>query len=161
MKLYIRQHVFTWGDKFDVCDEYGGARYYVYGDVFTWGKKLHITDGFDRELYYISQRILTWMPAYELYRGGGDGVFAGTVHKNFTFFFCRYTVDGLGWTVEGDFTDHEYSITDGAGNIVATVSKQWFTWGDTYEIAIDERYDMQELDVLAVVLCVDAACHSE
>ena len=159
MKLYIRQRIFSWGDKFDVVDEYGNSRYFVYGDVFTWGKKLHITDPWDREVYYISQPILLWMPTYELYRGGKNGTYTGTVHKKFTLFFCRYTVDGLGWTVEGDFTDHEYEIKDGADRTVATISKKWFTWGDSYEIAVAD--DTHELDALAVMLCIDAACHSE
>ena len=158
MNLYLKQRVFSWGDKFDVRDEYGNVRYYVYGDVFTWGKKLHICDTAGNELYYISQRLFTFLPKYELYRGGENGIYIGEVKKEFTLFLCEYTVDTLGWTVSGDFFDHEYSVTKG-GQKIASVSKQWFTWGDTYEISIADARD--ELDVLAVILTVDATCHSE
>ena len=35
MKLYIKQKVFSWGDKFTVKDEAGRDRYYVEGEIFT------------------------------------------------------------------------------------------------------------------------------
>ena len=38
MNLYIKERVFTWGDKFDVCDRNGNPKYYVEGEVFSWGK---------------------------------------------------------------------------------------------------------------------------
>ena len=42
MKLYIKQKVFSWGDKFTVKDATGRDRYYVEGEIFTFGKKLHV-----------------------------------------------------------------------------------------------------------------------
>lgn len=42
MKLYIKQKVFSCGDKFTVKDEAGHDRYYVEGEIFTCGKKLHL-----------------------------------------------------------------------------------------------------------------------
>ena len=29
MNLYIKERIFTWGDKFDVCDHNGTPKYYV------------------------------------------------------------------------------------------------------------------------------------
>ena len=45
MKLYIKQKVFSWGDKFTVKDVNGEDRYFVEGEIFSWGKKLHGDDG--------------------------------------------------------------------------------------------------------------------
>ena len=45
MKLYIKQKVFSWGDKFTVKDEAGRDRYYVEGEIFTFGRKLHVYEG--------------------------------------------------------------------------------------------------------------------
>ena len=44
MKLYIKEKVFSWGDKFTVKDAYGEDKYIVEGEVFSWGKKLHVYD---------------------------------------------------------------------------------------------------------------------
>ena len=38
VRLYIKQKVFSWGDKFTVRDENGRDRYYVEGEIFTFGK---------------------------------------------------------------------------------------------------------------------------
>lgn len=35
MKLYIKQKVFSWGDKFTVKDVNGEDRYFVEGEIFS------------------------------------------------------------------------------------------------------------------------------
>ena len=42
MKLYIKQRIFTWGDKFSIYDENGNEKYYVEGEILTFGKKLDL-----------------------------------------------------------------------------------------------------------------------
>ena len=150
MKLYIKQKVFSWGDKFRVYDENENDRYYVEGEVFTFGKKLHLCEPGGMELAYIHQKVWSFRPRYFISRSGFD---AAEVVKEFTFFRDKYTVDGLGWTVEGNFWAHEYEISDGLGT-VAAISKRWFTWGDTYEIDIKDPAD--EIMALCVVLIIDA-----
>jgi hypothetical protein len=66
MKLYIKQKVFTFGDKFSVYDENGDERYYVEGEVFTFGKKLHLYSLGGRELAYIEKKLLTFLPIVTL-----------------------------------------------------------------------------------------------
>ena len=57
MNLYIKERVFTWGDKFDVCDRNGQMKYYVEGEIFSWGKKLHVYDRYNREVAFIKQKL--------------------------------------------------------------------------------------------------------
>ena len=155
MKLYIKQKVFSWGDNFRIYDEYENDMYYVKGEVFTFGKKLHLyaTDG--KELSYIHQKVMSFLPRYFINRNGED---IAQVIKEFTFFRQEYTVEGLGWTVEGDFWAHEYQINSERG-VVATISKHWFTWGDTYEIDIADGID--EVMALSVALIIDAVIDSQ
>ena len=150
MKLYIKQHVFTWGDKFSIYDEAGNEKYRVEGEVFTLGKKLHLYDLQGIELAFIEQEIFTFLPQYHISR---NGMQIAEVVKEFTFFKHEYTVNGLGWNVHGDFWDHEYEIADN-GRTVASVSKEWMTWGDSYEIRFGA--DVDEIAALAVVLVIDA-----
>lgn len=155
MKLYIQQHVFTWGDKFSIYDEAGNEKYYVEGEIFTWGKKLHLYSTSGTELAFIEQEVLTFLPKYHISKGGME---VAEVVKEFTFFHPEYTVNGLGWKVHGDFFDHEYEITNGLGT-VAAVSKEWFTFGDAYEISIADHVD--EVTALAVVLVIDACIDAQ
>ena len=150
MDLYMKQRVFSWNDRFTIYDSNGKDRFYVEGEMFSWGKKLHLYDLYGNELIFITQKVLTFLPKYEIYMGGQ---YIAEVVKEFTFFKHRYTVNGLDWSVYGDFFDHEYVIENESREI-ASVSKQWFTWGDTYEISIP--YDTDELAALAVVLVIDA-----
>ena len=155
MNLDIKERVFTWGDKFDVCDQNGTPKYYVEGEVFSWGKKLHVYDRFDREVAFIKQELFTWMPTYTVYVNQNE---VAQIRREFSFFRPRYCVDGLGWDVEGSFWEHEYQITQNGRNIVS-IEKEWMTWGDTYELSIAD--DADEIVALAVVLTIDCVVEQQ
>lgn len=150
MKLYIKQKVFSWGDKFRIYDENENDKYYVEGEVFTFGKKLHLYSRVGNELAFIHQKVWSFLPKYFISRNGTD---VAQVIKEFTLFRQEYTVEGLGWNVHGNFWAHEYEISS-SGRTIASISKHWFTWGDTYEIDIAD--DADELIALCVVLIIDA-----
>ena len=154
MKLYLKQHVFTFGDQFTVYDERGNDRFYVDGEVFTFGKKLHIKDLAGNELIYIEQKVFSFLPTYHIYRGDVE---VAEVVKEFAFFRHEYSIGGLNWHISGDVFDHEYSMDDGQYTI-ATVSKEWFTWGDAYEIDVHES--VEPILALAVALVIDACMDS-
>jgi uncharacterized protein YxjI len=150
MKLYIRQKVFSWGDKFHVFNEFEEDQYCIKGEVFTLGKKLHLYDMSGDELAFIHQKVMSFRPKYYISRNGVD---IAQIIKKFTFFRQEYLVDGLGWTVSGDFWAHEYEIS-AIGRTIASISKRWFSWGDTYEIDIAD--DADKVMALCVVLVIDA-----
>lgn len=155
MELYMKQKLFSWGDKFHIYDQDGNERYYVEGEVFSFGKKLHIYDHSGDEVAMIRQKVLSFLPKYYIEKNGQQ---LAEVVKKFTFFKPEYTVNGPDWTVKGDFFDHDYDVL--SGNIpVATVSKEWFTWGDAYKINIFSFAD--EITALAVVLVIDACLEAE
>ena len=155
MKLYIKQKVFSWRDKFRIYDEFGNDRYYVEGEVFTFGKKLHLLSADGRELAFIHQKVLSFLPKYFINRNGED---VAQVVKEFTFLKQKYSVSGLGWSVDGDFLAHEYQIRSG-GSVIAGITKKWFSWGDSYEIDIADGAD--EIMALSVVLIIDAVIDSQ
>jgi len=151
MKLYLKQKVFSWRDRFFAKDEYGNDRYAVEGELFTWGKKLHIYDANGNEAAFIRQKIFSWLPRYFVEI---DGRVVCEIVKEFTFFKPSYRLEGLSWRVEGDFFAHEYSLYDNNRQIMR-MSKKWFTWGDSYELDIADARD--ELLCLCVTLAVDCA----
>ena len=154
MKLYIKQKVFSWGDKFTVKDEAGRDRYYVEGEIFTWGKKLHVYDIAGREVAFIKQEVWSWMPRFYVFCGNRQ---VAEIKKEFTFFFPKYSIDGLGWEIDGSFMAHEYEITKN-GYPIVSISKEWMTWGDSYELNIANPAD--EILSLAVVVTIDCVMES-
>ena len=91
MKLYIKQKVCSWGDKFRIYDAYENDKYYVEGEVFTLGKKLHLYSLSGDELAYIHQKLWSFLPKYFISQNGED---VAQVIKEFTFFRQEYTVEG-------------------------------------------------------------------
>lgn len=149
MRLYIREKVFSWGDKFSVKDESGRDRYTVEGEVFTWGKKLHVYDMCGNEVAYIAEKLFTWMPRYRVWIGGRE---IAEIRREFTFFYPKFRIDGLAWEIDGSFWEHNYEITQNGVPIVS-IRKEWMTWGDSYEL--DIRDPANELLALAVVVTID------
>lgn len=154
MKLYIKQKVFSWNDKFTVKDLHGNDKYIVEGEIFSWGKKLHVFDMTGREVAFIKQEVWSFLPRFYVYM---NGIEVAEIKKEFTFLFPKYTIAGLGWDIDGSFMAHEYEITK-AGRTIVGISKEWMTWGDSYELDITDPVD--EIIALAVVLTIDCVTES-
>ena len=155
MKLYIKERIFTIGDKFSVMDATGQEKYFVEGEIFTWGKKLHVYDRHGREVAFIKQELFTFMPCYCVFVNGRE---IARVRKEFTFFRPRYYVEGLNWDVEGNYWQHEYTVSKNGRSIVS-IEKEWMTWGDSYELTIAD--DADEIVALAVVITIDCVVESQ
>ena len=149
MKLYIREKVFSWGDKFTVKDACGNDKYIVQGEVFSFGKKLHVYDRNGREVAFIKQEVWSWLPKYYVFCNDRQ---VAEIKKEFTLFFQKYSIAGLGWEINGSFMAHDYEITKN-GYPIVSISKEWMTWGDSYELSISNPQD--EIVALAVVLTID------
>ena len=154
MKLYIKQKVFSWNDKFTVVDGTGQTRYTVEGELFSFGKKLHVYDELGSEVAFIEQKLFSFKPRYYVYVCGEQ---VAEVVKEITFLRHMYRIEGLGWEVDGDLLAHNYQITCD-GKYIVSINKEWMSWGDSYELDINEGES--EIMALAVVLCIDCAMAS-
>lgn len=150
MKLFIKQKVFSWKDKFTVKDETGADRYFVEGEIFSFGKKLHVYDAHQTERIFLQQKVWSFLPRFFVFV---DGLQVAEIVKEFTFLKQKYSVLGLNWEVNGNFWAHDYEILN-QGHVVVTIKKEWLTWGDTYVLDIGDARD--EINALAVVLAIDA-----
>ena len=159
MRYLMRQKFLSWGDDFTIQDESGQDVFFVDGKVFSLGNQLSFQDMQGNELAFIRQKLLAWGPTYEIH---SQGQLRAIVKKAvFTLFHCSFSVDVPGpgdLEATGDFTDHEYQF-ERAGDTVATVSKRWFSWTDSYGVEIAEGED--DILILASTVVIDMACHEE
>jgi len=111
------------------------------------------------QLAFIKQKLLSWGSTYEIYR---DDRHHATVQKElFTFFKCSFVVhvdDQDDLDAEGDLSDHEYVISR-TGDPIASISKQWFEWADTYGVDIADGEDA--VLILASTVAIDLSCHGD
>ena len=84
MKLYIKQKVFSFRDRFTVKDERGIDMFQIMGEIFSFGKVLHIHDMNECRLLTIRQKLFTLMPRFVIER---DGNVIAEIAKDFSFFF--------------------------------------------------------------------------
>lgn len=151
MKLYIKQKVFSLADKFTVKDEAGNDRWLVQGEFFSLGKRLHVYDTEGRERAMLKQKVFSFLQTYDIFR---DGVQEARLCREFSLMRQSYRVEGLPWRLQGDFLSHSYTLYDGEETLM-TLSKEWFTWGDSYVLDITGNAD--ELLCLCIMLGVDCA----
>jgi uncharacterized protein YxjI len=159
MRYVLKQKLLSWGDDFFIRDAAGNDVYFVDGKALSFGDQLSFQDLHGNELAYIKQQVFAWGKTYEITRAGE--LMAVVKKELFALFHHRFTVDVPGpndLEAEGDFTDHEYMFRRG-DHVVATVSKKWFSWTDTYGIDIDD--DEDQVLVLASAVVVDQACHPD
>ena len=159
MRYVMQQKLLAMGDDFQIRDERGRDVYFVDGRALSIGDRLSFRDMAGNELADIRQKLLAWGRTYEIHR---DGALVAVVKKAmFTLFRHRFSVDVPGpddLEAEGDFIDHEYQFRRGE-RVVATVSKRWFAWRDTYGIEVADGED--DLLILASAVVIDMACHPD
>lgn len=151
MKLYIKEKVFSWSDKFTVKDEYGEDRYTAQGELISLGKKLHVYDRFGEEVITIRQKLVSLLPRYTIYVRGRE---LGQLVKKLSFLRPKYVLEGTGWEINGDFMTLTFHVTQ-RGVPIFSIHKAWMSWGDSYEMDIPDPG--MELQALAVVLAIDCA----
>jgi uncharacterized protein YxjI len=159
LRYVMKERLFSFGDDFAIRDASGHEVYFVDGKAFSIGNQLSFQDMQKNEVASIRQKLLSWGPTYEIYRSGER--VAVVKKKLFTLFSCTFTVDVPGpddLTAEGRFTEHEYTSKRG-GAAVATVSKKWFSWTDTYGVDIANGQD--DVLILAATVVIDMACHPD
>jgi uncharacterized protein YxjI len=159
MRYVMRQKLLSLADNFTIKNEQEQDVFLVKGKLFSFGDKLSFQDLAGNELAFIEQRLLNWSPTYELWKQGE--LLAVVKRELFSFIHHRFTVDVPGpndLEAEGDFLDHEYTIARG-DQVVATVSKRWFSWTDTYGVEVGDGQD--DVLVLATAVVVDMVCHDD
>ena len=159
MRYVMKEKLFAWGDDFTIQDEHGRDVFFVDGKALSFGDQLSFQDMQGNELAFIKEKVFAWGKTFEIHR---SGTLAAVVKKElFTLFKCHFTVDVPGpndLEAHGDFLDHEYEFRRG-DETVAAVSKQWFSWADTYGVDVADGEDA--VLILASAVVVDQACHPD
>lgn len=150
MKLLFQQRMFSWFDSYDIYYENGETAYTVKGQL-SWGHCLKIYDPQGYEVGTVKEKVLAFLPRFEVYLGDR---YLGMIRKEFTLFVSQFTIDFLGWQVDGGFLEWDYTVRSREGQTVAVISKELFHWTDTYVIDVADPRDA--LPALMLVLAIDA-----
>lgn len=156
MLYLMKQKIWSIGDQYTIQDAAGSDVFRVRGQVFSMGDKLAFEDMNGQELAFIRQRLLHLRPTYEIYRGGQ--LFAEVV-RELSLFKSRFSVDVPGpndYEIRGNFLAHEFEFYR-SGRSAARVSKEYFSWSDTYGVETAAGED--DVTILATAVVIDLVCH--
>lgn len=150
MKYYIKEHPFSIKGKFDIYNQFEEALYHCEGE-FALTRKLHLYDKLNKEVAFIQAKLFSLHSRHFIEREGFETV---EMNKAVTI-RPHYYLEKLGWEIEGNFWEHDYTIKCG-DKVIASVTKQWFKLVDCYEIDISDADDVDDIYVLCAVLVIDS-----
>jgi uncharacterized protein YxjI len=149
----LRRRIFAIGEDFWVQNERGENVFRVDQQMLRIRETFALHDLNGNELATVDRKILALQPTMNIERGGQ---LWATVRKAlFTLLRQLFSIEVQGggeFEAQGDILNHEYEITAG-GQVVATVSKRWFTIRETYGIAVAPGQD--QVLLLCAAVCID------
>jgi uncharacterized protein YxjI len=155
VRYIIRERFFRLGEDSDITDEQGRPVLHVDGKVLTLHDTLIVRDLQGTEVARVQRQLIALRPTYDITRQGQE--LAEVRKKLISPFVDRYTIDIPGpddLHVTGSLFEHEYKI-ERDNRVVATVSKRWISFTETYGVEIAPGED--DLVILTAVLAIDLA----
>lgn len=148
-ELYIKQKVFSLSGKFTVKDKEQKDVYYVEGSFLQIPKTFSILNMARDEVALITKKTFSFLPKFFVEVNGQERL---TIKKEFSLFKARYTIDGTGVEIRGNWWDMDFQLLQN-GEVIGQVNKEWFSWGDSYKVQI--LNDEMEEVVIAIVVAID------
>lgn len=148
-ELYIKKKVFSLGGHFTVQDQNQQDKYFVKGSFISIPKTFIVTDVRGAEVATITKKVFSWLPKFFIDVSNQEQL---AIVKELTFMKARYRIEGQGLIVKGDWLNKNFEVYQGA-NKLATVNERWFTWGDTYEVVIED--EELEHTIISLVVAIN------
>lgn len=148
-ELYIKQKVFSLSGKFTVKDQQERDVYFVEGSFLQIPKTFSIMNTGRDEVALITKKVFSFLPKFFVEVNGREVL---TIKKEISFLKARYTIDAAGIEVQGNWWDMNFQVYQ-HGEVVGKVSKEWFTWGDSYKVQVMK--EEMETIMIALVIAID------
>lgn len=151
MSLYVKQASIKSKARSEVIDDNRCVRWYIQREGLPVSFNLGVYDTAGNKVAAITQK-LAFNSRFDITINGAR--FA-TLNKVTTMLKPKYELEGVTWTLEGDFYMRNFKAYSQYGGLVMSQQTQWYTSGDTY--IIDFSKPSEELYCLCVALAIDCA----
>ena len=151
MKLYVKEKLMSFHNRYFIYDEMGEVAYEIESKVISIGDKTTIYDKFHNEVAYIEQEILHIMPHYNIYIGGE---FKYNIKKKFKLLKNDYELSNM-YQVDGSIWGYSFTILNDLGDTVASITREILTIGDKYQIDIIDEKDINTILTIIVAITND------
>ncbi len=154
--FYMKQKVFSFRDRYKVFDEEQNVVFHCEGKLFSLSKKMKmIEDATDQAIYHFRKKIISLLPVYYLSDSTEKQI--AVIKRRFSFRpKVEIESDNGNFMIDGDYFGHNFTLFED-NNEVASVTKKWVSWGDSYEIAIHNEKQSQFF--VALIILIDRIFH--
>lgn len=157
-------------------DEYGtpARSYFTSRKIFTLHQHIDITDADEKVVYYSDARFLSLHDHTDVFRADGS-VIAHISRKLLTLHELHYVemtngrsfqlsneilhiirdvtnIEGLGWVLEGNLLQLNFSLRDERGELIATVGQKLLSLHDKYSVDIYKTEYEEEVIAILIAL---------
>ncbi|KAM9971474.1 hypothetical protein ACTFIW_011452 [Dictyostelium discoideum] len=159
-KLYIKQKVFSIGEKYNIYDEFKNKKFYCEGSVLSWGSKIKMFKQDTNELIFVIKEKVKFSlyKKYYIY-DGHDNLLATVKEKSLLKPKLEIVLnENETYICKGDFLSYNFQIL-GDGFPIGSVTKRVLSWGDTYMLDISKNFEPSFF--VAIVITIDDCVHRE
>lgn len=147
--FYIKQKFISLKDDFYVYNENEEQVYKIDGSFMKVPKTFTIYDKEHNERAHIERKPLSLLPTFIV---EVEQSYQFKIKKQLSLFKARYSIEGEGVEVKGNFWDMDFTV-ELNGREIGKVSKEWLSLGDIYKIDVfDEAWEMI---VITLVVAID------
>jgi uncharacterized protein YxjI len=154
MRYVVQERIFSLTNDFWIEDEGGNRVFFVDGKALSLRETFELKDASGNMLIRIRKKLFAMRDTMEIEDEGGV---AATVRPAFfSPLRHRYEIDladGERLEAIGNFADKDWELTDGNGQVIGRISRQWFRMRDTYGVEVPPGAD--DPLVIAIAVCID------
>lgn len=154
MRYVVQERIFSFKADFWIEDQNGNRVFFVDGKALSLRETFELKDAYGNLLILIRKRLFSMRETMEI--ENGNGVIATVRPAFFSPLRHRYNIDladGSRLEAVGNFVDKDWQLTDGGGQVVGRISRQWFRIRDTYGVEVEPGMD--DALAIAIAVCID------
>ena len=148
--LYTSRYLFSFHKDIDVTDDNDNLVYHSSSKLFSFTNETTITDAQDRVVASIEKKLFSLHSIHYIDVGGKSFELSKDL---FRLLDMKFTIDELGWTLQGDFSNLNFVLYNNQERVIAVVGQKLFSMRDKYCI---DLYDVnEEATVVAIVITLE------
>lgn len=148
--LYTSSEIFTLHHRIEITDEYGSVAYRAETQFPSIHDKTDIYDADGRHVAHIERKLIS---IHEIrYIDMADGSSFTLSNELFHLIRDVTNLEGLGWILEGNLLQLNFTIKDADGGLIALVSQKFVSIHDKY--AVDIYMPQHEEKVVAILIAL-------
>ena len=149
--LYTSRYLFSFHKDIDVTDDNDNLVYHSSSKLFSFTNETTITDAQDRVVASIEKKLFSLHSIHYIDVVGGKSFELSK--ELFRLLDMKFTIDELGWTLQGDFSNLNFVLYNNQERVIAVVGQKLFSMRDKYCI---DLYDVnEEATVVAIVITLE------